>query len=398
MPAAKLTKAMIETIKKPQTGQIFYRDTVLPGFGLRVGKSTMSYIIEKRTDRKLIRHTICKYGSITPDRARKRAQLLLGEITMGTNPNEQKTINITLGEVFKDYMEVRKDLRPSTIRDYMCVRNVYLPDWLDLPLVKINKNMVIKRHARLGDRSKARANMAMRVLRAIFNFAMERYEGEEGEQIIKRNPVSCLSKTRAWYEVKRRQTIIKAYELPALVKGINQLKDSAPIARGYFLFLMFTGLRREEAAGLKWKYVDFQDKTFTIIDTKNHEPLTLPMSDYLFDLLKSIKKEKINEYVFPGKSESGHMIDTRRQRDKVVESSGVVFTPHDFRRTFLTIAESLDMPVYVLKRLVNHKMKGDVTAGYIIMDVERLREPMQQITCFIMEKGKFLVNEQQLYN
>lgn len=50
------------------------------------------------------------------------------------------------------------------------------------------------------------------------------------------------------------------------------------------------------------------------------------------------------------------------------------------RRTFITIAESLDIPVYALKRLLNHKMTQDVTAGYIIMDVERLRKPMQQIT------------------
>jgi hypothetical protein len=38
------------------------------------------------------------------------------------------------------------------------------------------------------------------------------------------------------------------------------------------------------------------------------------------------------------------------------------------------------IPAYALKRLLNHKMNHDVTAGYIIMDVERLRKPMQMIT------------------
>ena len=60
------------------------------------------------------------------------------------------------------------------------------------------------------------------------------------------------------------------------------------------------------------------------------------------------------------------------------------FTLHDLRRTFITIAESLDIPGYALKRLMNHKDPNDVTAGYIVSDVERLRGPMQRITEFLV--------------
>ena len=63
----------------------------------------------------------------------------------------------------------------------------------------------------------------------------------------------------------------------------------------------------------------------------------------------------------------------------------VSFSTHDLRRTFITIAESLDISVYSLKRLLNHKMTNDVTAGYIITDVERLRAPMQRITDYILK-------------
>lgn len=34
---------------------------------------------------------------------------------------------------------------------------------------------------------------------------------------------------------------------------------------------------------------------------------------------------------------------------------------------------------------MNHKMSNDVTAGYIIVDVERLRKPMQLITDYILK-------------
>lgn len=50
------------------------------------------------------------------------------------------------------------------------------------------------------------------------------------------------------------------------------------------------------------------------------------------------------------------------------------------RRIFITIAENLDIFTYAVKRLVNHKMNSDVTAGYIVSDVERLRKPMQLIS------------------
>ena len=75
---------------------------------------------------------------------------------------------------------------------------------------------------------------------------------------------------------------------------------------------------------------------------------------------------------------------------KVVELSGVSFTLHDLRRTFATIADSLDLSAYALKRLLNHKMGNDVTAGYIMRDVERLRKPMQQITNFLIKHMKEL--------
>jgi len=71
---------------------------------------------------------------------------------------------------------------------------------------------------------------------------------------------------------------------------------------------------------------------------------------------------------------------------KITQVSGVTFTMHDLRRTFTTTAESLDISTYALKRLLNHKMNSDVTAGYIITDVERLHKPMQQITDYILSK------------
>ena len=82
------------------------------------------------------------------------------------------------------------------------------------------------------------------------------------------------------------------------------------------------------------------------------------------------------------------MNDPKKQLAKAREISKLYFNIHDLRRTFITIAESLDVPKYALKQLINHKDARDVTAGYIIMDVERLRQPMNDITDYILEQVK----------
>jgi integrase len=60
--------------------------------------------------------------------------------------------------------------------------------------------------------------------------------------------------------------------------------------------------------------------------------------------------------------------------------TGITFSFHDLRRTFLTMGEKLDVPPYALKRLVNHSLSNDMTGRYLILDIERLRSHMARIT------------------
>lgn len=52
---------------------------------------------------------------------------------------------------------------------------------------------------------------------------------------------------------------------------------------------------------------------------------------------------------------------------------------HDLRRVFITMAERLGVPYYQIKKLANHATGKDVTFGYLVVDVEMLREPMDRI-------------------
>jgi len=46
--------------------------------------------------------------------------------------------------------------------------------------------------------------------------------------------------------------------------------------------------------------------------------------------------------------------------------------------------QSLDLSHYAPKRLLNHRMSGDVTASYIGKNIERLRDPMQRIASYVL--------------
>lgn len=89
--------------------------------------------------------------------------------------------------------------------------------------------------------------------------------------------------------------------------------------------------------------------------SSNHNNTLLPfISDFLHELLGDIRKT--NDYVLQGTAPAGHIIGPRKQMDNVTKASGVHFTVHDLRRTFIKIAESLDISSYSVKRLMNHKM------------------------------------------
>lgn len=391
----RLTKSVIDKLE-PTAGkdQSFYRDETLKGYALRITASGVkSFVVETRINGRVKRVTLGKYGNVTAEEARKQAKVLLGSVARGDDPiAEKKTKKIhsmTLQQVLNDYFKARKDLKPRTLNDYQCVLHEVVPDWLDKPLVNITQDMIAKRHSTHGQaNSKARANNAMRVLRAIFNYAMYEYQDGNGHPIITINPVKYLSHTRAWYRVDRKQTVIKPHQLYDWYKAIIVLVETdnyrnALLWHDYFLLLLFTGMRKMEAASLCWENVDLKSKTITLQDTKNHEIHTLPMSDFVYKLMERRSCNKTSEFVFPAESKTGYIYEPRKAVNRVVELSSVPFTLHDLRRTFATTADSLDLPAYALERLLNHKMNNDVTAGYIMRDVERLRKPMQQITDFL---------------
>lgn len=398
--SVKLTKSVIDRLPLPppnasgQAQQTIYRDAGLGGFGLLVGTGgTKSFFVERRVNGRVKRISLGRYGHLTPTQARSRAQDILGQIAVGKDPSAERRASaakaMTLAAAFEDYLKTRSDLKPGTVKNYRkCVEGC-LDDWQRRRLVDITKDMVQTRHRDISSHAPARANNAMRVLRAIFNHAMAKYERADGRPLIEVNPVDRLGQVRAWNAVERRQSLLATHQLRPWWNATLKLNEFT--TRDYLHFLLYTGLRKMEAASLHWDQVDFKAETITIIDTKNRAPHVLPFSDFLSQLLKERRAQSAGDWVFESPMNPGtHLREPRSAVARVATLCQHPFALHDLRRTFITVAESLDIPYYALKRLLNHRDSNDVTAGYIINNVERLRVPMAKIAAHLDEHARGL--------
>ena len=150
-----LTNRFVELeIECPSHGQVIYRDDKLPGFALRVTRGCRSYIVECRVNGVNRRITIGKHGVWTSKTARTKARELLSRMSTGQDPRRPKVCSVTLREVLDRYLGSRK-LRPNTVRNYTHMLRRCLRDWLDMPISKITKGMVLTRHRDLTRLTKA---------------------------------------------------------------------------------------------------------------------------------------------------------------------------------------------------------------------------------------------------
>ncbi len=383
MPVLNLTKTEVEKTPYTSDGEVLYYDTKIKGFGLRVAQTKKTYFAEGRVNGKTRRVKIGTHEKgFTPEAARVEAKNLLNDMEKGIDANAKKRAAreqevITLQKCFDDYID-RGNLKPKTISDYKRVFKNCFKEWTEKAMQEVSKKAVTRKYRTIGDKTPAYANLAMRLLRALYGYAEAQYGG------ITENPVKVISQTRSWYKIERRRTLVKPHDLPAFFKGLKLLeaeKDPrGPVVADYIRVLLFTGLRRNEAANLKWASVDFKARTFTIPMTKNGQPHTLPMTEPLLEIFRRRQTAAgKNEYVFSVESFDRPLADPRYGLELARKLSGVTFTYHDLRRSFASIAEA-EVSAYQLKRMLNHSMGGDVTAGYIVSDAEGLRDGMERVS------------------
>jgi integrase len=400
----KITKSKVDELEftPGRSNQQIYWDDEQPGFGVRVTATSKSYVCESRVNGKTRRITIGRHGKLTAEQARQLARREVGKLASGIDPSVEKAKNrergITLQMALDAYLEGKNGkLKPRTVSDYKLAMVETFSDWMKRPIQSFTVANLRSRYSKRVKESPARANNAMRVLRAVLRDAAAEVQDKAAKADLQDLVREALHKR--WAKVERRDTLITRDDLPNWVNAVLNHKNShhlskAGVVADYLMFNILTGCRREEAATMLWDDVNFKAKTFTLRDTKNRGDHTLPMTDWLEDMFVRRKKTATNDFVFQGDGKTGHLVEPKKQMVHIIKASKVHFTIHDLRRTFASLAEGLGIGTYTLKRLMNHKMSGDVTAGYVILNTENLREPMQKITDFVLRAGNMKTGAQ----
>ncbi|WP_234262558.1 integrase family protein [Klebsiella aerogenes] len=427
MRTIRFTKAVLLGLPVPEAGKrVEYADSVVNGLRLRVtSNGSKSFCVSRKRDGKFYRITLGKFPDMTIEQAREQAYSALSEVaTTRRNPNErrreEKKRALTLSEALDEYIKSRLvagRIKKSTSEKYEYTIKNYSGDWMDLQLASITRELVEARHQVITESgiwfggpsrrkekgSKAQADLWGRVFRAIYKYAYDSHRDKNGGRLLPDPPTTILSTKRLWNGLTRKTTRIRNSDLGRWLNAVNNVRQRAINEREDIALAicdaidiaLFTGLRRAEVFGLEWSRVNLEGRYFWIDETKNGDPLELPVTDTLYNIFKRRLsfRYKNSDYVFPG-AKGGIITNVNRTLAMVIYETtcggtlpAITFTCHDARRTFGSVAELAGVGSYILKRLMNHRTfrSADVTQGYLHFSADELMEPAQQVERSILE-------------
>jgi hypothetical protein len=397
----------------------YIKDRVQPSLYQRIRKNSPNVwaVIARQRGGKVVTNTIGSVDVFTPQQARKIAKEVLAQLALGNRPIDERrrqerlrqVHSFTLQEAIEDYTKT-VDWKPKTKLDALSTFKRRFGDWLNKPLGSITKADALRRFADIKKdvarlkkaRDKYReehglkiktyqneiglgeAQRAFRYLSAVFNMFTE--EDIDGSLMLPHgNPCNYLKKRRVRKTLKPRERYLNGLERSKLYSffatpynpdyPIETNNDDADL----IFLLIYTGLRSDEALSLKWTDVDFENREFTALNTKNHKDHTLPMTDATKDLFTNrFTLHGTKKYVFPSPVNKSRHMTASRVFARVSNQVGFDFTAHDLRRTVATVASELNYDMTSIGLVLNHS-RGTVTSRYVQGDPERLRKILTDI-------------------
>lgn len=414
-----LTNVVVEGIScPPDKPNVIVWDTEVKGLGVRVNTAgtvrTYLLLYRVRTTRQERQIKIGRHNDPWKvKQARERALVLKGQMDTGVDPvlvqhaqREQEAAErvrerfetITLREVMEDYLKNHRrrklgtPLRPATQLDIQRHVNGNLADWADEPVSTITRDACIERFDAISETSRAQAAQAFAYLRALLTHAKEMFETQGGDfPLLEVNPVQRMFRKRSPPDEAPRDTRIPLDKIRPVWRMLCErratVEHDEQTRNDWVQFIMLTGCRRGESGSLLWEHVDFDAGTVHFPITKNHVPLTLPMSTVMRELLERRHAErphvKPSPFVFPSKqTDTGHMLQAPSAMSAVSKVAGERLTLHDLRRTFIDVCEEVGISKRVERMLVNHKGR-DVHDRHYANSAQALPQAVQRVADWI---------------
>lgn len=194
---------------------------------------------------------------------------------------------------------------------------------------------------------------------------------------------------------------LEARELsPEAVRArVGGLRDqNNQIAKTYLQALLLTGARREEMAPLRWEDISFERNSLWIKDKvegdrkEAGEGRKIPLTPYLKSLLEALPRR--NQYVFSSESsKSGYITEPssahNRALDKAIDKEADFprVTLHGLRRSFISLAEWVEIPTGVVAQIVGHKPSATAERHYKHRPLELLEAWHSKYEAWILKEA-----------
>jgi integrase len=374
----ELTDARVKayTAKRPaatsgeKVKPLIVRDTKTRGFFLEVNTSSASYrVITTTHERKQLKVTLGRISEMDVHEARRRAEDILARARHGEAKaviTAPKPKELTLGEAYARYLEGRDRQRMDPVHTSNIRLNAktHLSDWMDLPMSAVTYDMVVERHAKIGNASGPyAANHTIKQLRAVLN---------SHPVTRKANPVEGI----VWFKPNEEldehgqpvSKVIPLDQLPAWWKAAGELDNPLRVAMHQLALL--SGMRYGHLTKTRRAWVDRAGKCIRYPKLKRGKPFTLPLSPPMLAAVEAAMKLELkdNPYLFWAESTSGHIEDWREKETGWREwpegtpddEKEPLPTGHCLRHTYVSIAHSTPLTDHHRRVLVDHSAGKDI--------------------------------------
>lgn len=316
----KFAKTNLTALPHPVPGEpvryVVY-DTQVQKLLLACTAASKVFYVVKRAGGKMAWIKLGSFPEMTVERARKEAETVLGEFTVGVNRAAIKRAlrkESTFEDVFDDFLISKrkrsgKALADKTKRDYQDLLRLHMRSLAGDKLSEITRAAIKALHLKISRKSPAQADKAVAVIGAVFTFAIDR------ELFSGVNPAARVQKN----EAISRDRFVTADELPHVLGAIMESTQ-----RDFFLLALLTGARRGNVQAMAWRDLDLDGGVWRIPTTKNGEPQVVPLGLEAVTVLRArkaaadearrnapAKDAERSGYVFPGAGKNGHLAEPK---------------------------------------------------------------------------------------
>jgi integrase len=366
-----LTQRAVESAK-PKPGRYPLVDGVVPGLRCLVHPSgKKSYQLSKRVHGKLVNLLIGNAALVTLAEARAKARSTLATIGNGEDPREAKRAAIReaatqdqVGDVVDAYVAkyLTRKCKPSWAKEAeRLLRVEVVPVFGKRRLGEIEDRDVHALLVVIAERAPRTSNLVFAVFRKLCNWA----KSLDGGKLIKASPCDGV---KALSGNNKRERSLEDNETRLVWRAAERVGwPFGPIYR----IALLTGVRRDEVAGMEWRELNLEARTWTIPGerTKNKKTLVLPLSDAAVEILRALPRIGDSRFVFTttggthvtGYSNAKEAIDKAMLailREEASDPDKVEAPPrwqfHDLRRTLIVNLQKLGIRLEVTEAILNH--------------------------------------------